>query len=168
MRFITPRKYLFFFFWVCCSTWGKGKQDFQEPVHIASNRQEAVLNENRFTFFEHVEVKQGTIRIHAEKVIFKRGEDGVIEEVTAFGNPATFSQMLEDDEKVFARALTIRYKPKLKTIDLEENAFIEQKGSQVAGDLIYYSGEKENIIATSATQNRRVQSVFSFQPEEKK
>lgn len=141
---------------------GKGKDDFQQETHIRANRQEVTLADNTLTFWENVEIQQGSIRILADKVIIRHNKNNNSQWLEAFGTPATFSQVLDDDKPLFAHAQVIRYNTQSKSIYLEHKAFVKQQDSQVSGENIHYDAANGKIEAHSKNTAERVKSVFSF------
>ncbi|MFB0975206.1 MAG: LptA/OstA family protein, partial [Tolumonas sp.] len=48
------------------------ESDYQQPVVVDSVTQQAELNENKVTFLQDVVITQGSIIIHADKVVVLR------------------------------------------------------------------------------------------------
>ena len=136
------------------------QSDYKEKVYVDSIRQQAELADNKVTFFEDVIITQGTIKITAVKVeVIRRGDKGA-EEMIAYGNPATFYQVLDNEKPVHAEATQINYKLKEKLVVLTGNAQLKQEDSQVNGDVIRYDIEKQQMMAESARKGSRVKTVF--------
>ena len=152
---------------LCCAwpLFAKGKDDFQQKAHISANRQEVMLNDQILTFWDDVEIKQGSIRISAQKVIIRPHPDDDSQWLEAFGTPATFSQILDNDQPLFARAQVIRYNIQTKSVYLEHDAFVQQPDGQVTGEYIHYHVNSGKIEARSTDKEGRVQSIFSFKPK---
>lgn len=146
------------------------QNDFKETISIDSGRQIADLGSNKITFMDDVEIKQGTIRITADKVEIIRNEKGQIKSATAFGKPAVFSQILDNGKPVTAKSTTIAYYPERQTVELKHKASIEQGSSKITSDTITYNIAKERIEASSddssGKKGNRVTTVFI--PEELK
>lgn len=146
------------------------QNDFRETISINSGRQIADLNSNKITFMDDVEIKQGTININADRVEIIRNDKGQIKSATAFGKPAVFSQVLDNGKKVTAKSSTIAYYPSKQTVELRDNASIEQGSSKITSDNIVYNIAKERIEASSndtpGKKGNRVTTTFI--PEELK
>jgi lipopolysaccharide export system protein LptA len=134
------------------------ESDYQQPVTVDSVSQQAELNENKVTFLTDVKITQGTILIHADKVVVLRKEQGN-DEMIATGNPATFYQILDNGKPVNAHAQELRYKLKEKLVILTAKAELKQDDNQVNGDLIRYDIQKQQMIAES-NKGSRVKTVF--------
>ena len=136
------------------------QSDYKEKVYVDSVRQQAELADNKVTFFDDVIITQGTIKITASKVeVIRHGDKGA-EEMIAYGNPATFYQVMDNEKPVNAEASQINYKLKDKLVTLTGNAQLKQEDSQVNGDVIRYDIQKQQMMAESARKGSRVKTVF--------
>ena len=136
------------------------QSDYKEKVYVDSVRQQAELADNKVTFFDDVIITQGTIKITASKVeVIRHGDKGA-EEMIAYGNPATFYQVMDNEKPVNAEASQINYKLKDKLVTLIGNAQLKQEDSQVNGDVIRYDIQKQQMMAESAKKGSRVKTVF--------
>ncbi len=146
------------------------QSDFKEPISVDSGRQTAELESNRITFTEDVIIRQGTIKITADRVEILRTPEGQIKSATATGAPATFFQILDNGKPVRAEGRAIAYYPGAQTVELRDGASIEQGHSKIAGDTITYNIAKERMEATGSEtkegKSGRVTTVFI--PEELK
>ena len=134
--------------------------DYQEKIYVDSNRQLAELGQNKVSFLDAVVITQGTIKITASKVeVIRHGDKGA-EEMIAYGNPATFYQVMDNEKPVNAEASQINYKLKDKLVTLTGNAQLKQEDSQVNGDVIRYDIQKQQMMAESAKKGSRVKTVF--------
>lgn len=165
MRYIIHSSFLIFLLCIAQQAQTRGKQDFQEPVHISSGKQEIKLDHNTLVFYENVKINQGTIIIHADKVIIKQMKASGRKYIEAFGQPTTFSQIMDNGERLFAQALKIDYNPSAQTIHLQQNAHVQQQDSKVYGENIFYQVAEGTITAHGSQEKDRVQSIFSFHPE---
>lgn len=143
------------------------ESDFKENVVVNAKRQEVFLKENRVVFYDNVVVTQGSILINANKLtVHNTGEKGT-EVMTAYGEPATFFQKLDDGKTIHAESSVIRYELGKKLLSLSGNAQLRQEDSKVTGDKIMYHIEKQEMIAESGKGAAdRVITIFS--PEDNK
>ena len=79
-----------------CGSLNAKESDFAEKVYVDAVKQVAEMQDNRITFSEDVIITQGTIKIKADKVVVIRSGDKGAEVMTAYGNPATFFQVLDN------------------------------------------------------------------------
>lgn len=134
------------------------ESDYQQPVVVDSVTQQAELNENKVTFLQDVVITQGSIIIHANKVVVLRHEKGN-DEMIATGNPATFFQILDNGKPVNASASELRYQLKDRLVTLTGKAELKQDDNKVNGDIIRYDIQKPQMIAQSS-KGSRVKTIF--------
>ncbi|NRD75506.1 lipopolysaccharide transport periplasmic protein LptA [Shewanella sp. VB17] len=143
--------------------------DLTQEVKISAASQEADIKNNQIIFNGPVEVTQGSVKINADKLraFTEEGTSGRI--LIASGNPATYSQIMEDGKPASANAQEIRYELSKRTLTLNGNATLEQDGSQVTGDQILYNLAEQKLIAKS-TGDERVITIIrpeNYQQESK-
>ena len=136
--------------------------DLLQEVKISAASQEADIKNNQIIFNGPVEVTQGSIKILADELRAFSKENSKGKILVATGNPATYTQVMENGRPASASAKEIRYELSSRTLILIGNATLEQEGSQVTGDQIRYNIEQQQLIAES-TGNDRVITII--QPE---
>ncbi|GIU38855.1 lipopolysaccharide transport periplasmic protein LptA [Shewanella colwelliana] len=136
--------------------------DLMQEVKISAASQEADIKNNQIIFNGPVEVTQGSIKIKADELRAFSKENSTGRILVATGNPATYSQVMEDGRPASASAKEIRYELSTRTLTLVGDATLEQEGSQVTGNQIRYNIEQQQLIAES-TGNDRVITII--QPE---
>lgn len=124
--------------------------DLQQEVKIKAVSQTADIKNNQIIFFGPVEVVQGSIKIHADQLraFSVEGENSKV--LLATGNPATYSQILDDGRPASASAKEIRYEMATRTLTLTGTVTLDQAGSQVTGNLIRYDIIQQKLIAESS------------------
>ncbi len=145
---------------LCCGALQAKQSDFSEPVYVDAVTQTAELQDNRLTFTKDVIITQGTIKIHADKVVVVRGAEKGSEVMTAYGKPATFFQILDNGKPVNAHGNTIRYELKQRLVTITGNGQLKQEDSQVNGEVIRYDIVKQKMMAESGDTGSRVKTVF--------
>jgi len=138
--------------------------DLTQEIKIASVSQEADIKNNQVIFFGPVKVSQGSIKMNAEQLrVFSKDQDsGKV--LVATGNPATYTQMMENGRPATASAKEIRYELASRMLVLVGDAMLEQEGSQVTGNRIKYNIDLQKLIAESTGKgNDRVVTII--QPE---
>jgi len=137
--------------------------DFQKPITVDA-RTQSMDGKNKITRFkDNVKITQGSLVIEADEVeVSAKGGEGR-EIMIARGNPARYSQTMDDGSKVEAKARELRYELAKRTISMTGDAQIKQNTSLVQGDSITYDMMKEQLLATSSDENEnsRVKTVFS-------
>ncbi|GIU48612.1 hypothetical protein TUM4249_04260 [Shewanella sp. KT0246] len=138
--------------------------DLQQELKVAAVSQKADIKNNQVIFFGPVTVTQGTININADELRAFSAETGGKKTMIATGNPATFSQELDDGRIGTASANEIKYELATSILTLKGNAKLDQAGSQVTGNLISYNIDKQQLIAES-TGDGKDRVITIFQPE---
>ena len=83
--------------------------DLQQELKIAAVSQRADIKNNQIIFNGPVKITQGSINIHADELRAFSAENGQTKTLIAIGNPATFSQELDDGRIGTVSANEIRY-----------------------------------------------------------
>ncbi|AXR05469.1 lipopolysaccharide transport periplasmic protein LptA [Salinimonas sediminis] len=139
-----------------------GSGDFQKPITVDA-RTQSMDGKNKVTRFkDNVTITQGTLTIEADEVEVSAKDGEGREVMIARGNPAKYSQTMDDGSKVTAQASELRYEVNKRTISMRGDARISQNSSMVRGDSITYDMVKEQLLATSSDNNddSRVTTVF--------
>lgn len=140
--------------------------DSEQPIYIDSNLQNLDLKKNIVIFTGDVYLRQGSIRLRADKVIVTRpkSKEG-FENIDAFGNPATFKQTLDDGKKIHGEAKKLNYDVEKSFLTMTNNAILLQDNdNKVEGKVITYDITKQLLVAQS-DQNTRVTTIL--QPQTK-
>ena len=91
----------------------------------------------------NVVLTQGTLAIHADKLVVTEGPDGS-NHGTAHGNPATFRQKREGaDEYIEGYGQRIEYDSAKDVVELFTQARMKRNGDEVRGNYISYDGKTE-------------------------
>ncbi|WP_325891558.1 lipopolysaccharide transport periplasmic protein LptA [Grimontia sp. NTOU-MAR1] len=143
--------------------------DSEQPIYIDSDSQNLDMNTNTVIFTGNVYLRQGSIRLNADKVVVTRpsGEEGV-EVIDAYGKPATFEQTMDDGKKINGEAFDLRYETGKSFLTMKRNAvLIQEGGNQVEGQKITYNIDKQLLVAES-DDSSRVTTVLQPQSKQEK
>lgn len=135
--------------------------DRQQPIKIESDRAEQDEKKGTTTYEGSVIIRQGTIKINADKVtVFS--DANKVDRIVCVGKPAHYQQRRNpQDGLVFASANTIKYFLANDKIALIKNASLEQKGTVITGEQIDYDLKAEVVKATSGRNTKkRIQMVI--------
>ncbi|MCL1090714.1 lipopolysaccharide transport periplasmic protein LptA [Shewanella profunda] len=138
--------------------------DLQQQVKIKAVSQTADIKNNQIIFFGPVEVTQGSIKIQAAQLRAFSADGETSKTLVATGNPATYTQILDDGRPASASAKEIRYDMATRTLTLTGSASLDQAGSQVTGNLIRYNIIQQKLIAES-TGSGDDRVITIIQPE---
>ncbi|MBU2977687.1 lipopolysaccharide transport periplasmic protein LptA [Alteromonas sp. C1M14] len=139
--------------------------DFKKPITVDASSQFIDGKKKTSIFKENVKITQGSLVIDADEVevIASKGEGQEI--FIARGNPAHYSQTLDDGANVKASANEIRYEVAKQMISLNGSAQIQQDTSMVQGDSITYDMGKEQLLATGGSESSSGRVTTVFRPE---
>jgi lipopolysaccharide export system protein LptA len=135
--------------------------DRQQPIKIESDRAEQNEKKGTTTYEGSVVIRQGSIKINADKVtVFS--ETDKVDRIVCEGKPAHYQQRPNpEDGLVLASAKTIKYYLVNDKIALLKNASLEQNGTVITGEKIDYDLKAEVVKATSGRNTKeRIKMVI--------
>ena len=143
------------------------KNDTEQPLNVVSD-----FNTNKAIFLGNVVATQGSMELKADKAELLRNEQGELQEVIAYGKPATFKQLQDNGKVINSQSAIIHYLPEKNLLVLIGRATIWQDNSHVNGEKIEYNTVTKQLKATNDnSQGGRVQSIFipqEFQKDKNK
>lgn len=142
------------------------ESDFKQPITVDSKTQ-FVDGKRKTSFFrDDVHVTQGSLKIDADEVEVNAAQGEGKEIFIARGNPAVYSQTMDDGSDIRALAKEIKYQVANRTLTLSGEAELHQNSSMVKGESITFNLDKQQLLAEGqAGENGRVTTVF--RPESK-
>lgn len=144
----------------CASTYAL-KSDEDQPLNIVSAEQIADFNANKAIFLKDVFATQGSMELRADKAELTRNSDGKLQEIKAYGKPATFKQDQDNGKIIHSQSSIIQFLPEKNLLILIGRATIWQDNSHVDGERIEYNTVTKQLKATNDnSQGGRVQSTF--------
>lgn len=135
--------------------------DASQPIKIESDRAERNDKKGTTVYEGSVVIRQGTIKIRADKVIVYT-ERNQVDRIVCIGKPAHYQQQPKpQDGLLLASADTIEYYLEADRIDLLKNASLEQNGTTITGEKINYDLKAEVVKASSGDNpKQRIQMVI--------
>ncbi|MBI5006340.1 MAG: lipopolysaccharide transport periplasmic protein LptA [Nitrosomonadales bacterium] len=127
--------------------------DRDKPLHLESDSV-SIDDVKQVSVFEGVvELVQGTLTIHADKIVVKQNKLGY-KHCTATGKTASFRQKLEGaDEYVEGYGERIEYDTRAETVDFFVQARVKRGQDDVRGDRITYNTRTEVIRVSGNPRN---------------
>lgn len=150
---------------LCTRSAFSNENDFGLPIEIGSNSQFIDGKNKTALYKDNVLITQGSLTIEADEVEVIASEGSGREIFVARGNPASYSQELEDGNPVSAKANEIRYEVAKRTISLTGNAELKQDTSQVKGNSITFDMVTEQLLATGGANDASGRVTTVFTPE---
>ncbi|HET7369875.1 MAG TPA: lipopolysaccharide transport periplasmic protein LptA [Gammaproteobacteria bacterium] len=133
------------------------ESDADKPIEINADRwdhQGAVGgNSGTSVYTGHVVITQGSIRITADQATLTL-ENGKLQKALIVGAPATFYQAREDGAAIRGHARQIDYDTSANTVELTDNAKVNQGGQIITANYIRYDVAQEKVIAHRAEQEK--------------
>lgn len=138
-----------------------GQKDFEQPIKVDSKSQFVDGKTKTSIFRDDVHINQGTLNIDADEVEVIAGQGEGKEIFIARGNPASYSQTMDDGRDIKAMANEIRYEVASRTLTLDGSAELQQDSSMVKGESIVFNMELEQLIAQGTdAEEGRVTTIF--------
>jgi lipopolysaccharide export system protein LptA len=126
--------------------------DRDKPVNLAADRMTVDEGKKVQVLDGNVELVQGTLIIHADKLVVTQDANG-FQKGVAYGTPghlATFRQKREGkDEYIDGEAERIEHDGKSEKTELFDKAHLKSGLDEVQGQYISYDGKTENYLVTS-------------------
>lgn len=121
--------------------------DRAQAIHIESDSATRNDKTGITVYTGSVRIKQGTMRIAADKVTVYT-TDRVVSKIICLGKPAVYQQQPQtEDELMTARANSIEYRLAKEIMVLTGNASVDQGGSEIKGPVINYDLKQELMQA---------------------
>ncbi len=117
--------------------------DRNQPIELEADTVTVNDAKKISTYFGNVILTQGSLVIHAEKLIVREDEQG-FQHSTSTGNPSTFKQKREGkNEYMEGSAQRIEYDGRMDKVQLYTRASVKRGEDIVRGDYISYDANAE-------------------------
>ena len=113
------------------------ESDRQQPLEVNADSTDGMLGDGVTTLDGNVEIRQGTLLIHADSAEVDK-TDGKVSRITLSGATASLQQEIEDQGLVRAWARTIEYKVSTGMVILTGEAEVEHPQYEVSGEQLRY------------------------------
>jgi len=124
------------------------KGDKNQPAVIDADSTEFDFRTGTRTWIGNVKVRQGTMRITADKLVANY-KNNVLQDATAYGNPAVFIQRPENQpDDVIGKGLSLKLDEVKNLVTFFENASLKQGANTVNGKKIVYNMATEKMKVT--------------------
>ncbi len=152
------------------------KADRDKPINYQADSGDVNYQTKIGTLLGNVILTQGTLTIHADKIIFHQNPDNSVS-ATAYGNPITFREKRDNvDEYYEGFAQRAEYDGQKRFLELFDRALLRTGTDEIRSNYISYNAETEFFKAEGRADSRaaaagesplgaRVRGVF--QPQSK-
>jgi lipopolysaccharide export system protein LptA len=156
------------------------KADRDKPINYQADSGNVNYQTKVGTLVGHVIVTQGTLTIHADKVILRQNPDNSLS-ATVYGNPLTFREKRDgSDEYYEGVAQRAEYDGEKRFLELFDRAMLRKGPDEIRSNYISYNANTEFFKAEGRPDTRppnpdeaaplgaRVRGVFQPQPKDEK
>jgi lipopolysaccharide export system protein LptA len=152
------------------------KADRDKPINYQADSGDVNYQTKVGTLLGNVILTQGTLTIHADKIVFHQNPDNSVS-ATAYGNPITFREKRDNvDEYYEGVAQRAEYDGQKRFLELFDRALLRQGTDEIRSNYISYNADTEYFKAEGRADSRpaprgepplgaRVRGVF--QPQSK-
>lgn len=152
------------------------KADREKPINYQADSGDVNYQTKVGTLVGNVILTQGTLTIHADKIVFHQNPDNSVS-ATAYGNPITFREKRDNvDEYYEGVAQRADYDGQKRFLELFDRALLRQGTDEIRSNYISYNADTEYFKAEGRADSRpatpgepplgaRVRGVF--QPQSK-
>ena len=151
--------------------------DRDKPIHYQADSGDVNYQTKVGTLVGNVIITQGTLTIHADKVILRQNPDNSMS-ATAYGNPITFREKRDGvDEYYEGVAQRAEYDGQKRFLELFDRALLRKGTDEIRSNYISYNAETEFFKAEGRPDTRpppegepalgaRVRGIFQPQPKD--
>lgn len=155
---------------------GAEQADRNKPINYQADSGDVNYQTKVGTLIGNVILTQGTMTIHADKIIFHQNPDNSVS-ATAYGNPITFREKRDNvDEYYEGVAQRAEYDGQKRVLQLFDRAWLRTGTDEIRSNYISYNADTEFFKAEGRADSRppgpgepplgaRVRGVF--QPQSK-
>src|SRR6266581_2194930 len=155
------------------------RADREKPIFYQGDSGGANLGSKIGTLLGNVILTQGTLTIHADRIVFHQNPDNSVS-ATAYGNPITFREKRDGvDEYYEGVAQRAEYDGQKRFLELFDRALLKKGTDEIRSNYISYNAETEYFKAEGRPDTRpaaagepslgsRVRGVFQPQSKDAK
>jgi lipopolysaccharide export system protein LptA len=133
--------------------------DRNKPIELEADSVTVNDAKKTSTYSGNVILTQGTLVIHADKLIVREDAEG-FQHSTSTGNPTTFKQKMEGrSEYMEGKARRIEYDGRMDKVQLHTNASVKRGEDVVFGDFISYDANAEYAEVIGGTKSSTGEST---------
>jgi len=119
------------------------KADRDKPINYQADTGDVNVQTKVGTLTGSVILTQGTLTIHADKIVFHQNPDNSVS-ATAWGNPITFREKRDDvDEYYEGVAQRAEYDGTKRFLELFDRALLRKGADEIRSNYISYNAETE-------------------------
>jgi lipopolysaccharide export system protein LptA len=153
------------------------KADRDKPINYQADSGDVNYQTKIGTLLGNVILTQGTLTIHADKIVFHQNPDNSVS-ASAYGNPITFREKRDNVNEYYEGvAQRAEYDGQKRFLELFDRALLRKGTDEIRSNYISYNAETEFFKAEGRPDTRpaaagepplgaRVRGVFQPQPKD--
>jgi lipopolysaccharide export system protein LptA len=153
------------------------KADRDKPINYQADSGDVNYQTKIGTLLGNVILTQGTLTIHADKIVFHQNPDNSVS-ASAYGNPITFREKRDNVNEYYEGvAQRAEYDGQKRFLELFDRALLRKGTDEIRSNYISYNAETEFFKAEGRPDSRpapagepplgaRVRGVFQPQPKD--
>jgi lipopolysaccharide export system protein LptA len=154
------------------------KADRDKPINYQADSGDVNVQTKVGTLTGNVILTQGTLAIHADKIVFRQNPDNSVS-ASAWGNPITFREKEDNSDQYYEGvAQHAEYDGQKRVLELFDRAMLRKGNDEIRSNYISYNAETGLFKAEGRPDDRpgadaealgaRVRGVFQPQPQDAK
>jgi lipopolysaccharide export system protein LptA len=129
--------------------------DATSPIDLNADAVEIDDGQHTSTYTGKVEVRQGTMRLWADKVVMQHLPSRQPSRITATGAPVRYRQKMDDGQEMKAESQRMEYDATSEEILLIDRARLTQGQDSFSSDRILYDRNKAVVKAGASAQGHK-------------
>jgi lipopolysaccharide export system protein LptA len=122
---------------------GAEKADREKPINFSGDTGDANLQARGGALSGNVVITQGTLSIHADRIVFKQNADNSLS-ATAYGDPVAFRQKRDGFDEYFeGYAQRVEYDGAQEFLELFDRALLKRGQDEIRSNYISYNAGTE-------------------------
>jgi lipopolysaccharide export system protein LptA len=147
-----------------CASAAALPSDQSQPIDISADAVELDDGRHTSTYTGHVEVRQGSMHLWADRVTVQHQPSRQPARILATGSPARYRQETDEGKEVKAHALRMEYDAASNEILLIDHAELTQGKDRFSSDRILYDRARA-VVKAGASAHGRQRVHITITPE---
>ena len=134
--------------------------DKNQPINIEADKLDIDDSQHISIYQGNVKMKQGSLHIEADKIIFHFTDNNDLQKLEIEGSPATLTQLNDKNEPVSGRARNIIYTENQLLLKLMGDARFQSEADTIDGEWITINTNTDALKAGSKKGENRVRMII--------
>lgn len=134
--------------------------DREQPIDIKADQLDIDDKKHISIYQGHVEMRQGSLHIKADKIVFHFNPQNELQRLEVQGAPATLEQLNNKNEKLSGSAKNITYSDDLLLLKLQGKALFKTDSDTIESEWITVNTQTEALKAGGINASDRVRMII--------